>query len=129
LDLEQLSRIQPGLARIMPEIGTRAWKLYYAAKAENWVLANFQLNEIRGLMNTCIVTRPQYENDLKAYMGDFMARLKAAIDNKDFATFDTEFQAAIVEANRYHDVWNHGFIVWKLPDTPPPDLDLTPLVK
>lgn len=28
---DQLAAIQPGLARLMPEIGNRVWKLYYAA--------------------------------------------------------------------------------------------------
>ena len=44
-------RLQPGLARIMPEVGDRTWKLYYAAQAENWPLAAFQAKEIRGLMD------------------------------------------------------------------------------
>ena len=36
MSIEDLVMVQPGLARIMPEIGIRTWKLYYAAKAGNW---------------------------------------------------------------------------------------------
>ncbi len=50
LSIDDLAVIQPGLARLMPEIGQRYWKLYYSAKAGNWTLANFQLGEVRVLM-------------------------------------------------------------------------------
>ena len=35
MSLDELAMVQPGLARIMPEIGARTWKLYYAVKAAN----------------------------------------------------------------------------------------------
>ena len=40
LELEQLTALQPGLARLMPEIGARFWKAFYAAQAANWPLAS-----------------------------------------------------------------------------------------
>ena len=33
MTLEDMATIQPGLARLMPEVGARTWKLFYAAKA------------------------------------------------------------------------------------------------
>src|SRR5262245_41278949 len=33
ISVEEIAVIQPGLGRIMPDIGTRTWKLFYAAKA------------------------------------------------------------------------------------------------
>src|SRR5262249_48106799 len=39
MTLDDMATIQPGLARIMPEIGARTWKLFYAAKAQNWPMA------------------------------------------------------------------------------------------
>ena len=48
MTLDDMATIQPGLARIMPEIGARTWKLYYAAKAQNWPMAKFQYKEIIG---------------------------------------------------------------------------------
>ena len=41
MTLDELGMTQPGLARIMPEISVRIWKLYYAGKARNWPLARF----------------------------------------------------------------------------------------
>ena len=123
--LEELAGIQPGLGRLMPEIGARAWKLYYAAKAENWPLATFQLNEMRGLMLMGAFTRPKYEKDLKEYVDGVFATVKTAILHKDFQEFETAFNEAIKIGNEFHDSYDKPFIQWKVPDAPPPDLDLT----
>jgi hypothetical protein len=40
--------------------------------------------------------------------------------------FRIAFHAAIDMANAYHELKEKPYIRWKLPDTPPPDLDLTP---
>jgi len=125
--LEELTRLAaPGLGTLMPEIGTRAWKLYYAGKAGNWTMAQFQYAEIRGLMRTGSITRPQYKDDLTSFMDGIMNPVGEAITAKDFAAFDKAFKDMVTEANDYHDGVGRNYIVWKLPDQPPPDLDLTP---
>jgi hypothetical protein len=124
--VEELSRLTPGLGTIMPEIGTRTWKLYYAAQAGNWTMAQFQVGEIRGLMLRGAFTRPAYEGDLKSFVDDFVSQVSDAVEKKDFPAFDESFKAMVSMANEFHDGVDHGFIVWKLPDNPPPDLDLTP---
>ena len=68
MSLEDVATIQPGLGRLMPDIGTRTWKLYYAAKARNWPLAKFQAKEIRGLMELGAFTRPKYEDNLNQFL-------------------------------------------------------------
>ena len=45
MSIDEIAIIQPGLGRIMPEIGARTWKLYYAGKAENWANAMYQFKE------------------------------------------------------------------------------------
>ncbi|MPZ48411.1 MAG: hypothetical protein GEU75_03705 [Dehalococcoidia bacterium] len=123
---EELSRFVPGLGTLMPEIGTRTWKLYYAAKEGNWAMAEFQAAEIRGLMMTGATTRPAYESDLKSFIAEQVNKVREAALKKDFAEFETAFQAMVAEANSYHDGAGRPYIVWKLPDYPPPDLDFTP---
>jgi hypothetical protein len=124
--VEELNRFVPGLGTIMPEIGTRAWKLYYAGKAGNWKLAEFQLGELQGLMMTGALTRPLYEADLKSFVADFVSKVREALATKDVATFEEAFHEMISMANEFHEGVDKGFIVWKIPDMPPPDLDLTP---
>src|SRR6266498_2356655 len=126
ITLEELAIIQPGMGTIMPEIGQRAWKLYYAAKARNWPLANFQLKEVRELMEKAAFIRPKYEQNLEQFLAENWAPLENAIKSEDFAAFEEGFHKAIQAANSYHELQDKPFIQWKLPDHAPPDLDLTP---
>jgi hypothetical protein len=129
MSIEDVATIQPGLGRIMPEIGARTWKLYYAAKAENWPLATFQAKEIKGLMELGAFTRPKHEEALNQYMEENWKPLQDAVNKKDFKAFEEAFNKAIEMANAYHELKDKPYIVWKLPDTPPPDLDLRPRKK
>jgi len=127
LNMDDLAAMQPGLARLMPDIGQRYWKLYYAAKAGNWVLAKFQLGEIGTLMELGMVTRPRYEENLEKFVKEDLGRIEAAIDAKDWPGVEEAFSEGVRNANDYHKLYDKPYIVWKLPDYPPPDLDMTPL--
>src|SRR4029450_8316139 len=70
MSIEDMAAIQPGLARIMPEIGARTWKLYYAAKHENWPMAKFQYKEIVGLFETGAFMRPKHEAAINQYLAE-----------------------------------------------------------
>ena len=127
LELEDLTSIQPGLARLMPEVGHRFWKCYYAARAQNWALAAWQLGEMRKLLRLGEVTRPRYTADLESFIQEDVEPLLQAMDARDLSLFERLYRAAVDAANDLHRRWNKAFIVWKLPDHPPPDLDLTPV--
>ena len=126
LEMEELTALQPGLARFMPEIGARFWKCFYAADAGNWPLARWQLSELRKLMRHCMTTRPKYVADLQEWISDDLEPLMQAIDDADPERFRRLYNDAVDAANEFHRRWKKPFIVWKLPDMPPPDLDLTP---
>ena len=126
MSLDDMATIQPGLARIMPEIGARTWKLYYAAKALNWPMAKFQYKEIIGLFELGAFMRPKHEAAINQYLAENWKPLEEPIANKDFAAFEAAFHASIDAANAYHELKEKPYIYWKLPDTPPPDLDLRP---
>jgi hypothetical protein len=126
LELEQLTALQPGLARLMPEIGARYWKAFYAAQAANWPLTAWQLREMRKLLRLCEITRPKYTDDIEEWLADDFDPLMAAVEAHDFETFEKRYHESVDFANELHRRWQKEWIVWKLPDTPPPDLDLTP---
>jgi hypothetical protein len=126
LELEELTSLQPGLARLMPEIGARYWKCWYAARAENWPLAIWQLKEMRKLMRLGEVTRPKYTDDLEEFVHEHVEPLMLALEEQDLALFERAFHEAVDAANDLHRRWTKPWIVWKLPADPPPDLDLTP---
>jgi hypothetical protein len=127
LELEQLTALQPGLARLMPDIGARFWKAFYAAQAANWPLAAWQLKEMSKLMRLCMVTRPKYADDLEEFLHSDVEPLLAALAEQSFTRFESHFHQAVEAANEFHRRWQKPWIVWKLPDQPPLDLDLTPV--
>jgi hypothetical protein len=126
MSLEDVAVIQPGLGRIMPEIGGRTWKTYYAAKARNWPLAKFQAKEMRGLMELGAFTRPKYEDNLNQFLTENWKPVEEAIAKEDFAAFETAFHKAVEAGNAFHELRDKPYLKWKLPETPPPDLDMTP---
>ncbi|HUQ63636.1 MAG TPA: hypothetical protein VM121_07775 [Acidimicrobiales bacterium] len=126
LSLDELGHTQPGMGRLMPEVGSRVWKLWYAAEARNWPLARYELEEAVSLMELGAFVRPKYERTMSRFLADDLAPVKQSIEDGDWAAFKAAFDGMIVAANAYHGVFNKGFIRWRLPDHPPPDLDLSP---
>lgn len=126
LTIEDIAMLQPGLARIMPEVGQRTWKLYYAAKAGNWPLAKFQYKEVRGLFEMGAITRPKHADALNEFMEQGWKEVGEAVDRKDFEAFEAAFHRSIEAANAYHELKEKPYLIWKLPDTPPPDLQMEP---
>lgn len=129
MTVEDVAVIQPGLGRLMPEVGARTWKLFYAAKAGNWPLAKFQYKEIKGLMELGAFTRPKHEEALNQFLAENWKPIEAAIEKQDFAVFEDAFKKAVESANAYHELKDKPYLVWKLPDTPPPDLEFKPRAK
>ena len=79
MSIEDMAAVQPGLARIMPEIGARTWKLFYAAKHANWPMAKFQYKEIIGLFEMGAFMRPKHEAALNQYLEENWKPLEATI--------------------------------------------------
>jgi len=124
--LDVLGPLLPGLAEIMPLVGTRIWKCYYAGVARNRQLATFQLKEAVALLRKGAALRPKYATTIDTFIADQVSAVRAAITIEDWQTFETAFTAMVDSANDYHELYGKGYLRWKVPDTPPPDLDMTP---
>jgi hypothetical protein len=99
----------------------RHLKLYYAGKQENWVLARFQLNELRGAFGRIGETIPDYgffpvDDAVEATMVEPMNAMQAAIDASDLAEFDRSFVGLTAGCNACHDAMHFPFLVMKIPD-------------
>jgi hypothetical protein len=124
--LDELGPLMPGMAEIMPLVGARIWKCYYAGKAKNRPLAAFQLKEAVNLMEKGAFLRPKYTDNMAKFIDEEVATVKKAIEAEDWDTFDSAFAAMVDAANAYHDLYDKPYLRWKIPETPPPDLDMTP---
>jgi len=125
-DLSDLGLLMPGMAEIMPLVGARIWKSYYAGKAGNRTLAAFQLKEAVNLMEKGAVLRPKYSEDMEKFISGIVATVAKMIDTQDWDGFESAFETMIEQANAYHEQYDKGFLRWKMPSEPPPDLDMTP---
>ncbi|MBM3672319.1 MAG: hypothetical protein FJW86_09105 [Actinobacteria bacterium] len=126
LTLEELGHVQPGMARVMPEVGARIWKCYYAGKAKNKPLAAFQLKEAVNLMEMGVLLRPKYTDNMYKFIEEQVDVVKKAIDSEDWDGFQAAFQEMVEHANAYHELYDKPYLRWKIPEMPPPDMDMTP---
>jgi hypothetical protein len=53
--------------------------------------------------------------------------IRDLIDAKEWDRIEPAWKTMTKEINRWHEEFAHGFLVWKVSDNPPEDLDLTPL--
>ena len=103
-----MAALMPGLARLIPEIGERYWKAYYAARAANWPMAAWQLVEMRKLLRRCEITRPKYTNDIEAWISDDVDPLTAAVDDRDLGRFERHYHEAVDAANEHSATRSRG---------------------
>jgi hypothetical protein len=124
--LDDLGPLMPGMAEIMPLVGERIWKCYYAGKARNQPLARFQLKEAVNLMEKGTFLRPKYSENMEKFVTTEVAEVGKAIEDEDWDAFEPAFRQMVEQANAYHDLYDKAFLRWRIPDQPPPDLDMTP---
>ena len=115
-----MAAIQPGLARIMPEIGARTWKLYYAAKLANWPMAKFQYKEIIGLFEMGAFMRPKHEAAINQYLAENWKPLEETIAHKDFAGFERRSRRRSTRRTRTTSSRRSRTSTGSCPTTPPP---------
>lgn len=127
LDLDQLVELQPGLGRLMPEVGRRYWILFYAAQGGNWDLARYQWRGLQHLFGMGATLRPKMAKHLQAFQATTMQELDRAMEARSWPDFERTFRQGIELANRMHATTQHPEIRWVLPADPPVGLDLGPI--
>ena len=99
----------------------RHLKLYYAGQEENWILARFQLNELRAAFDRIGDTIPDYgffpvDPSVEATMLEPMNAMQAAIDSTDHAEFSRAYVGLTAACNACHEAMHFPFLVMKIPD-------------
>ena len=125
LTLDELAKMQPGMDRLMAEVGPRVHRMYYAALAGNWPLAAYFCKSVVKQLQLSVQSRPKYDPEMTTYLRDDYAPVSAAIKAQDLEAFETAYAAMVERANDLHVVFGKPFIVWRTPDAPPDDLYLT----
>ena len=121
--IKVLGDIQPGLGVIMQEIGRRFTAIFYAARAGNWDLANYELKELREAQEVAEITRPKRKDALIGFEESFLGSdtdptegtLQDAINKKNFIAFNKSFKSAVNGCNGCHQSQGFSFIKYRLP--------------
>ena len=113
----------PGLEQFMNVILIEHNKLWFAAKARNWPLAEYQLGEIKEIMGDVQDFVPTFKNLPLAEMVDAViikeiAALEKSIEAKDYKAFTVGYDKLTAACNACHQGTENSFIVIKRPTQP-----------
>jgi hypothetical protein len=113
----------PGLEQFMNVILMEHNKLWFAAKARNWPLAEYELGEIKEVMGDVQDTVPVFKNLPLADMIDAVitkeiVALEKAVEAKNFKQFAAGYDKLNAACNACHQGTENGFVVIKRPTAP-----------
>lgn len=113
----------PGVEQFMGVILGQHAKLWYAGKARNWELAEFELGEIKEVMGDIQDLVPVFKSlpfaeMLDAVITKEIADLEKAIAAKDFKKFTAGYGKLTQACNSCHEGTGVGFIVIRRPTQP-----------
>lgn len=126
MSLNDLARLQPGMDQQMAEIAERARRLYYAARAGNWPAAGYFCRTLTKHLKQAAFSRPKYAEAMEQFLEVDYAPLRDAVNERDGEKFARAWDALVERVNHWHREFGVGYLVYRTPDTPPPDLDLRP---
>lgn len=124
LTIDELARQQPGMDRLMAEVGPRLHRCWFAAKAGNWPLAAYYSKSAVKQLALSAESRPKYDVEMTAYLQDDYAPVTAAIRARDLPALEAAWRVMVDRANDLHRHFGKAYIGWKTPEQPPDDLDL-----
>jgi hypothetical protein len=113
----------PGLEQFMNVILIEHNKLWFAGKARNWPLAEYQLGEIKEIMGDVQDFVPTFKNlpladMLDAVITKEITALEQSIEAKDYKTFTSGYDRLTAACNACHQGTENAFVVIKRPTQP-----------
>ena len=114
----------PSLVEFMMNVQSHHAKLWLAGNARNWDLAEYQVDELKELLEDIAKRVPDYkgtpvgkmiESTTMPPIGDVESAIKA----RDLAKFTAAFDKLTAACNACHEAANRGFIVIQRPATSP----------
>ena len=124
LTLDELARQQPGMDRLMAEVGPRMHRLYHAGHVGNWPLATYFYKSTIKQLALSVESRPRYAPEMETYLVEDCLPVKQAIEDGDGAAVEATYAVMVARGNDYHGVFGKPYLAWVCPPEPPADLDL-----
>jgi len=108
---------QPGLGEIMTLQQLRHIKLWFAGRAGNWPLANYEIGELQEGFED--VEKLLGGDTVDKAVGPAMKALQKTVDDKDRKAFSAAFDSLSTGCNNCHHTLDHAFIVIQRPTVLP----------
>ena len=110
----------PGIEQFMGVMQNQHVKLWFAARANNWDLADFQIGEIKELLGDVQDLYPKFKSMPFADMIDAVivgpiVDVEKAVAAKDSAKFTVAFDKLTTACNSCHEAVGLGFVVIQRP--------------
>ena len=114
----------PGLVEFMMHVQSHHAKLWLAGNARNWDLADYQVDELKELLEDIAKRVPDYKGTpvgkmIEAATMPPIGDIEGAIKSRDSAKFAAAFNRLTAACNACHEAANRGFIVIQRPATSP----------
>ena len=112
----------PGLVEFMMTVQSHHSKLWLAGSARNWELADYQVDELKELLEDIAKRVPEYKGTpvgkmIEAVTMPPISDIESAIKNRDGAKFMAAFDKLTAACNACHEAANRSFIVVQRPAT------------
>jgi hypothetical protein len=104
---------EPGLGEIMALQQMRHIKLWFAGRAGNWPLADYEIDELKDGFDD--VNQRLGGDMVEKAVGAQIAALEKAVEAKDRAAFAGAFDKLTAGCNSCHHTLDHAFIVIQRP--------------
>jgi heme exporter protein D len=123
-DLATAKELAPGLGEYMTTIQLHAGKLWFAAKALNWELADYELDELKETMEAAKALNAE-KNGVKisgvldSVLQTQVAQLAESIKRKSPAEFQKSYDETLSACNGCHTEASYKFIHIVRPTAPP----------
>ncbi len=116
----------PGLGEIMSLQQMRHTKLWFAGESQNWELADYEVDELGEGFDDAVKFHPTHKDSpvapkdaIPRMVTQPLKDLRAAIEKKDRAAFETAYDAFTDSCNRCHDATNFSFNRVQRPEANP----------
>jgi hypothetical protein len=123
-ELASAKELAPGLGEYMTTIQLHAAKLWFAARAANWRLAEYELHELEETMEAVKKLNVEkngvkISNVMDGVLQTQIAQLEKSIKQKSPADFQKSYDETLSACNGCHTESGHPFIQIVRPTAPP----------
>jgi len=123
-EIKSAKALAPGLGEYMTTIQLHAGKLWFAAKASNWQLAEYELDELRETMEAAKGLNAEkngvkISNVLDSVLQTQVAQLAEAVKRNSAVEFQKSYDETLSACNGCHSESGHKFIQIIRPSAPP----------